>query len=225
MPTAQPLDEDELGDIFEGPLKSIAGFATTTPTPQVKETAATKTVAAENPVSTVSQSETPKTAGIPKGNIRLTGIRTPGVGLSGFKHKEEESGGTPAVSAKGANGPARNGKYADEDVTAAWERFIKTNTAEHLLVNAMRVTSPKRIENDTFLLTQSAVHLGYISENLRRLTEYIRDAVGNDKIAFKLQEVSEDSPLIWNDRELLGHIIENNPTVGEFVTKLGLKLL
>ena len=89
----------------------------------------------------------------------------------------------------------------------------------------MRMIKPERVADDTYRLAQSNIHLKYIGENMDRITAYVRAATGNSRVAFSLFEVSEDSPLAWNERELLRHIIEKSPEVEKFISGLGLKLM
>lgn len=119
----------------------------------------------------------------------------------------------------------RTGRYTDDDITAAWDKFIDLNPGEHLLINAMRMARPVRLSGDTFSVAQSKIHLGYIHEGMPRIRRFVRDKVMNDSVEFVLNEVSEDSPLAWNDRELVRHIVENNPAVGEFINALKLSIL
>ena len=88
----------------------------------------------------------------------------------------------------------------------------------------MRTAMPVKIGTDTFRVAGSSVHLGYIRENLARITEFIHRVVENDSVMFELQEVSEDSPLAWNDRELLRHIVDDDAGVGNFIAGLKLSL-
>lgn len=124
-----------------------------------------------------------------------------------------------------AAGVKREAPYIDADILNAWQQFIDLNKPEHLLVNAMRVAVPDRLADHNYRVAQSSIHLNYIAENLARITAFVRDKVGNDNVAFTLQEVSAESPLVWNERELLQHIVEENPGVGKFISSLHLKLM
>lgn len=230
MPTTQPLDEEELGDILEGPLKSIAGFAqmanrpvTTTTATAVADLSKRRTV----PVSaqkTVAPPSTPKPAIDVQNAGRHwadTRIHSPSITKRG---PHEAIVKTPVKSPEPAN-PLRQKTYSTEDILVAWREFIDKHSEEHLLINAMRSTEPQMLGNNAFRLSQSRVHLGYIGENLQRLTQYIRNAVQNDNILFVLDEVQEDSPLAWTDRELLKHMVEKEPELGKFIEGLGLRLM
>lgn len=219
MPTTQPLDEDELGDILGGPLKSIAGFAqpNITPSGEAPRASVPKPAVAK---PSASKTEVPSTPTVRK----FKDLRSPSLSLNGNRaapvKDTKSSSSQPAQSTVSRSAP-----YKPSDVEAAWNLFIDRNGAEYLLVNAMRMASPVHVSDNTFRIAQSNIHLGYIREHLQRLTKYVRDSVNNDNVVFELQEVSEDSPLAWNDRELIRHIIENNPDVGQFLTDLDLHIL
>lgn len=89
----------------------------------------------------------------------------------------------------------------------------------------MRMAQPVRHGSDCFSISQSRIHLGYIQEGMPDIIKFVRDKVMNDGVTFVLNEVSEDSPLAWNDRELIEHIVENNPAVGDFINSLKLSII
>lgn len=233
MPTTQPLDEDELGDIAEGPLKPIAAFSAPAaqpdaPTPVPAQGA--HNANAPQPVPTAigtgvaAPIQSAQTA--PATRFRPKGISTPGISLSGkstFNKVPETAQNNPTHTE--APRQVLNTPYTESDVVKAWKAFIETYAAEHVLVNAMRASTPKLMGEDTFRIAQSSVHLDYISEHLVRITDFVHNFVHNSNIVFTLEEVSEDSPLVWCERELLEHMKESNPGLSDFITDLNLKLL
>ena len=231
MPTTQPLD-DELGDFFEGPLKSIAVNAE-----NVTDADAEKPVRKNEPSVSSQPAATPKATDTPQvgktvtaapgtsmqGNLKFSKLRTPSMGLNN-DFRQTASTDTSAVSAQ-PSGVNNDKAYTDNDVLNAWSLFIENNKAEHLLTNAMRVATPVRLSDHTFRVAQSEIHLNYINENLNRITEFVRTRVGNSNITFVLEKVSKESPLVWNERELLQHMVEQNPSIKPFISQLNLKLI
>lgn len=228
MPTTEPLDD--VGDDAGGPLEPIAEFAAalvggaevsgqppraTVPTPRATTTAPGASAAA-------GRAQTP--AASPAGPRRFTSLRTPGVGLSG---KRVAPGAETSRDAATAGTPhaLRSASYPDADLVRAWKGFVAAHSGEHLLVNAMRAVTPTRLTGDKFRVAHSEVHIGLIGENIGRIRSEVADAVSNDHIEFVLEAVSEDSPLAWNDHELIRHIVEDNPQVGKFIETLKLSLL
>lgn len=154
-------------------------------------------------------------------------MRSPGVSLSGQKAKlpGEDSAARQASAPSTVAVTAAKTPYTDSDISAAWQDFTVANSAEHLLINAMRAALPQRMAQDRYKVAQSRIHLGYISENIARITDFVRQKVKNEDVEFILEEVSEDSPLVWSERELLRHIVENNPATADFITSLKLSIL
>ena len=216
MPTTQPLD-DELGDIAEGPLKSIAGFAQ--PGAQIKGQA---------PRAAVPRLSTPQpqtaVASVSTGARHFANVRTPSVGLNGVSATRATANAGTIAKNTVTSTPGRSSVYTEKDILTAWQQFIGANAAEHLLINAMKVVNPAPLGNDTYNIAQSNIHLTYIRDALGRITDYVRGFVNNDKVNFVLEEVSEDSPLVWNDREFLQHVAEEHPAVAKFIIDLGLTL-
>lgn len=117
--------------------------------------------------------------------------------------------------------------FTDADVTRAWDSYIESHQSLHLLANAMRMSRPERKgdSDSIFTVTHSAVQIGFIREYLQDITASVRNTLNNDSITFEMNEVEEDSPLAWNDRELISHIIQDTPAVAEFTKEFQLKLI
>ena len=231
MPTTQPLD-DELGDIAGGQLRSIAGFAqpgaqVTGQAPRADVPRATTPSSSHQPAA---DAQKPQVAVAASHHNSTTGarmgvnIKMPGVSLNGPRNNPTQAPVAHAQTPSTTPSPKRLTPYDDAAIKKAWQNFIDANHAEHLLINAMKVATPERLSGDTFRIAQSAVHIGYIRDNIERITQFARNFAANDNIAFTLEEVSEDSPTIWNERELLGRIIEDNPYIEQFIRNLGLTL-
>lgn len=220
MPTTEPLDP---GDDAEGRLKPIAEFtaATTTGTaPRAATPTASPTVATPHPgVSSVPRVATSHFAASHPGGLRTT-LRTPGVGLHGAPPTAEKTSKAPV---KGQH-VVRTSPYTPDDLVRAWKDFIEANAPEHLLVNAMRAAIPKPAHDNVYAVTQSEVHIALIRDNLDRLVAYLRNALDNDSVELELAVVSEDSPLAWNDREFVNHLIADSPAMNEFIDILKLSL-
>ena len=232
MPTTQPLDEDSIGDIAGGPLKPIAAF-TQPVTGQVAggdtRQPANSTAVYTQPPSvpsrdTVSSSHNQTAPQPPRGSFKPTGLNTPGISLSGKKPGATGQPSSTTVSSTSKHSDNLNEPYTDADIMKAWNAFIQQFASEHVLVNAMRMATPVRVSDDVFRIAQSKVHLDYISENLSRITSFIHSQIRNSKVTFTLEEVSEESPLVWNERELVANMIKANPTLADFIRHLKLKL-
>lgn len=214
MPTTEPLDP---GDVAEGRLKPIAEFATTATTGTAPRAA---TPAAAHPVApTLAPASVPRVAMPHPGGLRTT-LRTPGVSLHGAPQQPENKIETPV---KGQRAP-RTSPFTPDDLVREWKKFIDSNAPERLLVNAMRAATPKPAHDNVYSVTQSEVHIALIRDNIDRLVAYLRNALDNDSVDLELTVVSEDSPLAWNDREFINHLIDDSPGMNEFIDILKLSL-
>lgn len=213
MPTTQPLDDDILGEIFEGPFKPIAGFARTDSQPSGQQPRANVTVPSRSAIN-------------PLRNQRRPPLRTPDLRLNGTPLKEK-SAPVSATKTESSQRVFRSETYTPDKLNAAWEAFIEENSHEHLLGHAMRASVPRNMPDSPhhYVIAQSKSHLEYINRNLDHLTDYIRNYLKNDSVTFILHEVSEDSPEVWTDRELLRNMIEKNTELADFITALRLNLL
>ena len=120
----------------------------------------------------------------------------------------------------------RNGYYTDEQVDTAWSSFAAARTTEHVLVNSMRACRPQRKVDDLYeVLVQNEIQMSDFEALKGELLLHLRNALNNDHfdLTFALDN-SGPAPRLWNDREVLQHLMED-PTTAKFITDLNLKLL
>lgn len=154
--------------------------------------------------------------------MRSTGIGDPGLRLTKTPRQQTDDA-KPTVDREKTQRESRD--YTHQQLLDAWHEFIDTNRAEHLLTNAMKSVQLSPAADNVYEIAQSRIHLAYISENLARVTSFIRTKLHNDNISFAMREVSEDSPLAWNSRELLNHMVESNKGLSDFIKGLDLTLM
>lgn len=159
------------------------------------------------------------------GQTRRTSLGIPHLSLKGNHHSSAETK-TAATTVSAPAAPLSE-FFTDADVDRQWEAFIVGHDSLHLLANAMRMARPARKDpsKPLFTITHSSVQIGFIREYLREITDFIRREVRNDSVEFELIEIEEDSPLAWNDRELIRHIINDTPAVADFAKEFQLKLI
>ena len=162
---------------------------------------------------------------MPPGAGRRTSLDVPHLSLKGSH--QAPSAQTAAATAAPQPGTPLAEPFTDADIDRLWDAFIAGHDSLHLLANAMRMSRPSRKDpgKPLFSVTHSSVQIGFIREYLHEITAYIRREARNDSIEFELIEVEEDSPLAWNDRELIRHIITDTPAVADFAKEFQLKLI
>ena len=220
------------GDQGEGQLKPIAKVTaantTTTAVPQPTATAAppqpqpaatpqVKPVAAR---AVPTPAPRPAAPAAPRRSTRLG----PSLSLKGNAQGTTAEGAANAGATQ--TGAIRNGAYTDEQLLAAWRRFIADNPHEHILINTMRVSQPVRVGDNTYSVTvENEVQRELMEQSLPAIKKAVSDAVANDNVTFQVMlNTGESAPYTWNEREVLAHMVESNPMLQEFINDLKLKL-
>ena len=107
----------------------------------------------------------------------------------------------------------RENPYTEQMLDATWETYISSHPTARILVNTMRTARPKRIEGDRYvIMVENPGQLELMRQSLPELHSYIHNALGNDMITLQVeQNQGEAAPYVWNDREVLVHMVETNP--------------
>ncbi|MCD8393417.1 MAG: DNA polymerase III subunit gamma/tau [Bacteroidales bacterium] len=147
----------------------------------------------------------------------------------------------PAPQATHQAAPKRAKPVTLEAVIAAWNKFPELHPTEKILENTMReaqpsagvMTVPQQADGKTPVLptapltvkVENDMQAELVRRFLPEITQYVRDAVENDSLEFKV-EVNHGpaSPSTWNEREVLAHMAEN-PEIKAFITDLKLTLI
>lgn len=101
------------------------------------------------------------------------------------------------------------------------------NPKEHVLVNSMRAHLPQTSSGNTWTVSvDSDTQANIISEKLPMLHDFLRNALKNDLLQIHVQVNQGDTaPVVWNEREVLKHMVESSEKVRNFVDKLKLNLI
>lgn len=229
MPTTEPLELD--GD-FGGPLDQIAAMHTAAPaTPAAPQSTASTTVAgstapAARPATAASSAQAahaPTFTGTVIHGLR-TNLHTPGVSLRhGIEHPAEEKRSDTTTTAT-----LRNETFSDEAFGKAWNAFIDANPTQHIIINTMRACPPTRKDASSTHYTmkvENNLQEDQMKNIMSLLLRHLHDTLANDNITldFMVKDAA-DSPMSWNQREVLAHIIDKHPRLRELIDTLELKL-
>ncbi|MDE7154651.1 MAG: DNA polymerase III subunit gamma/tau [Muribaculaceae bacterium] len=120
----------------------------------------------------------------------------------------------------------RTGSYTVEQVLKAWQDYMTNHPTEQVLVNTMRASLPVKISGDTFRITvENHAQTNLMSARMPELLAFLRDSLSNDLITIEIAENHDaGSPHTWNDRELLHHIMQQNPAIRDLVDSFKLTL-
>ncbi|MDE6266520.1 MAG: DNA polymerase III subunit gamma/tau [Muribaculaceae bacterium] len=120
----------------------------------------------------------------------------------------------------------RTNAYTDEAVIAAWRDYMNLHPKEQVLVNTMRASMPERVKGDTFRITvENHAQTMVMSSQMPDLLAFIHNQLMNDLFRIEITENHDaGSPHTWNDRELLNHIVEQNPAIRDLINSFKLVL-
>ena len=133
------------------------------------------------------------------------------------------------TSATGPNMPAthlRDSKYTVEQLNAGWQAFMKANPTYHILVNTMRASYPSLVEGHTYrVMVENEKQREELETHMQPILATLRDATANDHIRITIEINQGDaSPHTWNEREVLQHMVEQNPEMRDFIESLQLSI-
>ena len=208
----------------EGLLRSIAkprSAAPKAPTPMVG--AAPKPAVAAQPAvkASADASALPKaaTSSLPRMGSAMPKLAR---GLQGGRSMSIASLSDTAKAAptdvKAPTG-MRSNAFALDDIKKLWSRYIDENPHSHVLIAAMRDASLDKVEGSACAVTvHSGAQAAALNDNLDALMAYLRHGLHNDALSMdiKITDVGT-SPLTWSEKELLEHIIEQNPGAKDFI--------
>lgn len=225
----------------EGQLKPFAAPSAPSPAPDTTNKPAVRAKPAESadsPVEPQPPRQTVRTADsehLPSANDRTVPTFTPSFApaapsrptrvVQTTRHRVVH-GQKPKAEATATLSPHRTSVYTQQQLEEAWDTFAAAHSKEHVLANCMRSCRPKPTGQDSYeVAVQNDIQLSTLSEIHDQLLLHLHNTLYNDNIRLSFSITDEGpSPLIWNDRELLAHLMEN-PRVAKFITDLNLKIL
>lgn len=223
-PSHQPVQTSA-----SAPSTPPAGYATQAPqpTPRVAEPQASPIAAARpQPVASAPYPSTPPP---PPSAPAFTGKRplkkpaTSTFSLSGANNRQAQG-----QTAQGQAGTAmkRDTAYTPEQLTEAWKAFMREHPNLHILVNTMRASFPTQVEGHTYrTMVENEKQLEEMNAAMPDILTSLRNATLNDHINIIVElNQGEASPHTWNERQVLQHMIENNPSLRDFIADMQLSI-
>lgn len=136
--------------------------------------------------------------------------------------------GTPNTSGMPGAAPSqlRESKYTTEQLNSGWQAFMKANPTCHILVNTMRASYPSLVEGDTYrVMVENEKQREEMEAHMPSILSTLHDATSNDHIRIVIEiNQGEASPHTWNEREVLQHMVEQNPEMRDFIESLQLSI-
>ncbi|WP_290386583.1 hypothetical protein, partial [uncultured Muribaculum sp.] len=113
---------------------------------------------------------------------RHQGLRTPGLSLKSTVTQANEQSAEYVRET-----PRRSTDFTDAQFVAAWQGVIDSHPKEHLLINAMRVAHPQRIEGARYGVTvESEAIRDSIVQSMPMLLEELHNRLDNDFVTLDI---------------------------------------
>ncbi|WP_290383263.1 hypothetical protein, partial [uncultured Muribaculum sp.] len=110
------------------------------------------------------------------------GLRTPGLSLKSTVTQANEQSAEYVRET-----PRRSTDFTDAQFVAAWQGVIDSHPKEHLLINAMRVAHPQRIEGARYGVTvESEAIRDSIVQSMPMLLEELHNRLDNDFVTLDI---------------------------------------
>lgn len=140
-----------------------------------------------------------------------------------------EAAGAPArTTAQTTVAPTatRSSLYTHQQILDAWQSFAAAHKEQHLLTNTMRACQPAPAGPDIFEVTvENEIQTEELNRRMPELLAHLRDAVDNDSVAIRIAiNQGGPAPRIWNDHEILQHLLATVPHLPKMMNDLHLKL-
>lgn len=191
------------------------------PKTPVTATPAQTSTSAASPQKPVT-SPLPPPAAPPAGKriIKKTGIGTFSISGNDGNTAQQSSSLTPAATQQ------RDAAYTPEQLNSAWQSYIKAHPTSHILINTMRASFPSPMEGHTYrVMVENEKQREEMMSAMPSILSTLHDATSNDHIMITVEiNQGEASPHTWNERQVLNHMVENNPGLRDFIDDMQLTI-
>ncbi len=215
--------EGQLRPIASQPSVQAPQPAARPATPQPAATPQPKTPpqpAPARPTAATAPRPTPQPAR--RGPIHGPG---PGLSLRGGSRQSEAAASSANAEQKAA-ATKRDKAFTDEEFNAAWHAIMAKHPTEHLLVNAMRITQPKRREGSAFVavVESEAIRNSILASGTMLLSE-LRNALNNDDVSLDIElNKAQSTVTSLTDAEVYALMRKNHPYLNTLIDDFHLTL-
>ena len=122
----------------------------------------------------------------------------------------------------------RRKEISEDSFKEAWNIFISRNPAMHILVNAMRASSPSKRGEEEFKITvDHPAQVQAFESAMPILLKFLRDKLENDYLSLKIElnEEKDESKKHLPPKEFLKKIISENPYMGDFLKNIEAEMI
>ncbi len=220
-------------DAGEGQLRPITSSGEASPTtPPVSATPAPRQSQPQAAARTF-HAEAPKAPAVPKpmtavGGMAsrprgpMGGLRVPDLSLKGIKKKDESK-----VAEDAPVYQRRNQEFTDAQFADAWKDIMEKYPSEHLMINAMRISNPKRSSATEFVaVVESEAIRDILVASTQLIVGELRKRLSNDFVTLEVDlNKGKTTVTSLTDAEVFQVMRKNNPYFNEFIDDFHLTLL
>ena len=196
-----------------------------TATPPQPYHAATAPQTPSKPIPPVQQPESYRAATGTTAAYKPGTFRTPAASRIMINTQPEQQQGTVQGATPTAT-KRRNSTFTEQQMLAAWQRFITEHPHEKVIINTMRMSQPKRV-NDTLyeIYVENQGQVEFFNTHRTEIVEYLRNAVSNDMLAINVNiREGGPAPKIWSPREVVDDMCKQNEAVVNLIRDFELGL-
>lgn len=220
-------------DAGEGQLRPITSSGEASPaaqsvsaTPAPKQSqpqAAARVYHAETPKAPAAAKPMTAAGGMasrPRGP--MGGLRVPDLSLKGIKKQDESK-----VAEDAPVYQRRNQEFTDVQFADAWKDIMEKHPSEHLMINAMRISNPKRSTATEFVaVVESEAIRDILVASTQLIVGELRKRLSNDFVTLDV-ELNKGKTTVTSltDAEVFQVMRKNNPYFNEFIDDFHLTLL
>lgn len=120
----------------------------------------------------------------------------------------------------------RTSPFTQETLMAAWQQFINEHPREQIIINTMRCSLPRKINETLYEIeVENQVQVESFNSHRMRIISYMRDYVQNDMLAIEIKlNPNIEKPKFWTPQEIVVSIKERNPYFDKFIADFDLAL-
>ena len=152
-------------------------------------------------------------------------FRTPAASRIMINTQPEQQQGTVQGATPTAT-KRRNSTFTEQQMLASWQRVITQHPHEKVIINTMRMSQPKRV-NDTLyeIYVENQGQVEFFNTHRTEIVEYLRNAVSNDMLAINVNiREGGPAPKIWSPREVVDDMCKQNEAVVNLIRDFELGL-
>ncbi len=120
----------------------------------------------------------------------------------------------------------RTTPFDEQALLKAWQQFINEHPREQIIINTMRASLPKRV-NDTLyeIEVENQVQVESFNAHRTNIITFLRNCVQNDMLAIEIKiRQGGEKPKFWSPQDIVASIKEQNPYFEKFLQDFDLGL-